>query len=117
MVKTNRNFEIFKREFEKYRKLFGLTGFNIIYSHEPLEHKFATVLYSIENAEATVKLSSTPPYVPKGNKISIKALARHEALHLLLGRFEWYARMRFVNEDQLNDANEEIVVKLEGLIP
>jgi len=117
MGKTNKDFEVFKREFEKYQKLFGLIGFNIFYSHEPLEHKFATILYSIENAEATVKLSNTPPCVPEGNIVDVRALAKHEAIHLLLSRLVWYTNQRCVMQGVLEEAEEEIVVKLEGLIP
>jgi hypothetical protein len=116
MKKSNRDFEIFKSEFEKYRKLLGLTGWQIFYEHKPLDDKFASIKYVLSDGCATVMLNSELPSHLIDHK-DIKRDAKHEAMHLLLSRLVWYANQRCVAQDALDEAEEEIVVKLEGLIP
>jgi len=117
MAKINKDFEIFKREFEKYRQCFGLTGFATFYQCEPIAEGFAHIDYSLDDMSAIVTLNSEPPARVEGYPQDFRELAKHEALHLLLARYDWYAFKRFVSRENLQEANEELVVKLVGLIP
>ena len=116
MRKSNKDFETFKREFERYRKLLGLIGWQIFFECEPISDKFAQVKYVLGDGCATVTLNSQLPSSLAPHK-DIKRDAKHEALHLLLSRLVWYANQRCVTQEALDEAEEEIVVKLEGLIP
>ena len=117
MEKSNKDFEIFKREFEKYRQCFGLTGFATFYQYEPTAEGFAHIDYSLSDMSAIVTLNSEPPTRVKGYPRNIRKLAKHEAIHLLLARLTWNANMRYTTQDVVNEVEEEIVIKLEGLIP
>lgn len=115
MRKSSNDFEIFKREFERYHKLLGLTGWQIFFEYEPISDKFAQLKYVVGDGCATVTLNSQIPSNLAPHK-DVKRDAKHEALHLLLSRLAWYANQRCVTQEALDEAEEEIVVKLEGLI-
>lgn len=64
---------------------------------------------------ATVRLNSKLPKKDKAFK-DIKTSAKHEALHLLVMRLDHRARCRYLGEEEIYEAVEELVTKLEGLI-
>ena len=64
---------------------------------------------------ATVRLNSKLPNKDKPFK-DIKGSAKHEALHLLVGRLEQNGRYRFTSENEIYESVEELVFKLESLI-
>jgi len=51
-------------------------------------------------------------------RLYTKKFAKHEAIHLLISKFDELARRRYVaSSDDIYRANEELVIKLEKLIP
>ncbi len=116
MTKTNTDFELFQAEFKKWQKRFGLTGYNIYFSYEPLGTAFASIKVSQGDMAATVRLNSKLLNENKPFK-GIKLTAKHEALHLLLGRLEQNGRYRYASEEEIYESAEELVHRLEGLIP
>ena len=112
----NRDFELFQSEFKKWQKLFGLTGYKIYFKHEPDDGYFASLTINQGNAIATARLNSKLPNKDKPFK-DVKNSAKHEALHLLVARLEKNGRCRYISDDEMYEATEELVHKLEGLIP
>ena len=114
---VDKDFEIFKKEFKKWQDKFGLNGWATYFVQEVLENKdtFAELRRDIENMTATACLNNE---ISESNKQfkDINRTAKHEAIHLLVGRLADCGRYRFVNEDELNEAEEELVHKLEGLL-
>jgi hypothetical protein len=115
-MSTNKDFELFQSEFKKWQKLFGLTGYKVYFKYEPLEKSFADIEINQEDVVATVRLNSKLPDKDKPFK-DIKRSAKHEALHLLIGRLEINGRYRFVSSGEMYEAAEELVRRLENLIP
>jgi len=114
MKVAQKDFRLFRKYFMEYRKLFGLTGYRIYFRFEPLgDGTTANITVEYERSIATVRLGSSPY---NEDDFDIKSFARHEALHLLLGRFNHKAYARFVSEDEIREANEEVVMKLEQLV-
>jgi len=109
-------FQRFQRYFRQYQKVFGLTGWMVYFKHEPLDGYFADVTFSCVDMVATVRLSSILEEKDWKQR-DIRRSAKHEALHLLLGRIEYEAKVRYTVEGTLYEAVEEVVHKLEGLIP
>jgi len=64
---------------------------------------------------ATVRLNNKLPKKDREYK-DIKRSAKHEALHLLVGRLEHNGYCRYSTENEIYEAAEEIVHKLEELI-
>lgn len=109
----NKEFADFQKHFRYYQQLFGLNGYKIYFKHEPLVDRFAQI--STGNQNATVSLNSK---LAEGSKPfrDIKGDAKHEAIHLLLDRFSCNAKWRYASKDEIEESEEELVVKLENLI-
>ena len=113
---SSKDFAEFKKTFMKYQQLFGCTGYKIFFEREKLKNDCANITIRDECRIATVKLDSALPEREKKDQ-PIELLAKHEAIHLLLARYVHYAESRYVNEEQVIEAEEELVRKLEKLIP
>jgi len=111
----NKDFALFQSEFKRWQKLFGLTGWAVYFEYKPLERSFADIAINLEDMVATVRLNSDLPEKDKPHK-DIKRSAKHEAIHLLVGRLEFNGRYRFVSDGEISESAEELVRKLENLI-
>ena len=111
----NRDFILFQKYFTEYQQRFGLTGYKIYFRYEPLNSTFAEIRFGEHDQVATVALNSNLPEKDKPFK-DIKLTAKHEAIHLLLHRLESNARWRYSSASEIDEADEELVVKLEQLI-
>ena len=111
----NKDFVTFRKCFEDYQQRFGLTGYKVYFKYEPLERSFAEISSTQNDMVATVRLNSKLPSKDTAFK-DIKRSAKHEALHLLVQRLEHRARCRHVADEEIYEAVEELVNKLEGLI-
>lgn len=112
----NEDFALFQSEFKKWQELFGLTGYKVYFKYEPLEGYFADISINQGNMVATVTLNSNLPEKDEPFK-DIRRTAKHEAIHLLVGRLEQNGRYRFTSENEIYESTEELVFKLENLIP
>ena len=111
----NKDFELFKDCFEEYKRRFGLIGYKTYFKHEPLEKSFADININHSEMVATVRLNSELLDKDKPFK-NVKRSAKHEAIHLLVGRLEQNAHYRYSSEAEIYEATEELVFKLEELI-
>ncbi len=111
----SKDFSLFREQFVKYQRLFGLTGYKAYFKHEPIDSAFASISINYTDMVATVRLNSILPSRDKPHK-DIKGAAKHEALHLLTARLEGDARYRYSTESMICESAEELVHKLEELI-
>ncbi len=114
-VLEGNDFELFQQEFKKWQYLFGLTGYRVYFKYEPLEDRFADITVEQSDMVATVRLSNNLPDKAEPHR-SVKQSAKHEAIHLLLHRLESLGRCRYIGSEEIYEATEELVFKLEGLI-
>ena len=115
MKKTNDDFLQFQKIFKDYQVKFGLTGYQVYFKYESLEHSFANITINQFDKVVTVRLNSKPDKKTEPFR-DIKKSAQHEALHLLIYNMEDLARARYIQEWIVNEAAEELVNKLAGLI-
>ena len=113
--KARHDFELFQKEFKKWQQKFSLTGYKVYFKYEPLDNCFAYIKINQGEMVATVRLNSNLPDKDKPFK-DIKRSAKHEAIHLLVGRLEQNARYRYSSENEIYEAVEELAFKLEGLV-
>jgi len=111
----NKDFELFKSEFKKWQKKFGLTGYKVYFKYEEIDGSFADISINQGEMVVTVRLNSQVPSKDEPYR-SVKDSAKHEALHLLVGRLEKNGRYRFTSENEIYEATEELVRRLEDLI-
>ena len=98
------------------KKSSGLTGYQVYFKHEALDSSFADIKIGQGDMVATVRLNKQLPTKDKPFK-DVKRSAKHEAIHLLVGRLEQDGRYRYCSEPEIYEATEELVNRLEGLIP
>ena len=109
-----KDFELFQSEFKKWQNRFGLTGYKVYFKYEPID-SFASISINLAEMVATVRLNSKLPDKDEPHK-DIKQSAKHEALHLLIGRLDENGRYRFTTSGEIYESAEELVIKLEDLI-
>ena len=118
MKTTNKHFQIFKEECQKWIDKFGLSGWEVSFVHQTYsENTYATCFTALVGMRATIYF--TDKWDNEIRKISpetIKQSAKHEAIHLLLARLSDNGRARYINELEMNEAEEELVRKLEKII-
>ena len=114
-MKGNNDFATFQKEFTKWQQRFGLTGYKVYFKYEPIDKGFASIIINQGEMVVTVRLSSELAGKDKPHK-DIKQSAKHEALHLLVGRLHQNACYRYSSEVEIDEATEELVFKLEELI-
>ena len=112
----NKDFAEFQKHFKHYQQLFGLTDYKVYCKHGPLDGVFAHITMARNDRMATVSLNSELPDKDKPFE-DIKRSAKHEALHLLLDELEHMAKGRYlITEEEIDEASEGLIHKLEGLI-
>jgi len=115
MVYSEEDFVLFQSEFKKWQERFGLNDWQVYFKHEPIDGSFATIVTDLGGMIATVRLNNDLPEKDHPFK-DVERTAKHEALHLLIGRLEWNGRARHASEAEICEAAESLVNRLEGLI-
>ena len=111
----NSDFSEFKKWFKYYQNKFGLLGWKVYFKHESVNDKFAGISLNLSGMVATVRLNNKLPDEVKPLR-DIKRSAKHEALHLLVGRLEANGRERYILDNEMYESIEELVNKLCELI-
>ena len=109
---TKKDFELFKQEVDKGIEYLGLFNWKVTYAHE----KLASSVYARTNMDMqgmTALISLNTICNVDGEIRSITTNAKHEVLHLLLGKLWLLGGYRFVAKGELDVAEEEIVIILE----
>ena len=112
---TPEQFEIFKVEFTKWQKFFGLLGWEVSFDHRDIEHR-GTITFDIASRCATVTLGKKwDNYDIEIDKVDICKTAFHEACELLLGRLRVLALARFLHQEEIDEEVHVIVRTLENV--
>jgi len=113
---TEKQFELFKKECLYWQDRFELHNWEIHFRYQEDNNVRAGINFSIVGYVATVFLSKEWNNYKIITDQDIKIVAKHEMIHLLIGRLGQIGETRFVIEDELKEAEEEIVRKLEYII-
>lgn len=113
---TKKDFKLFKKEFRKWQRFFGLKNWKVVLLHEDTEERgLADINSNISGYISTCKLSVNWPKC-EYSKYQIRKTAFHECIHLLLARYAVAAKCRFINESELDEADHELVRILENTV-
>lgn len=115
MSKKVAEFELFQKEFKRWQQKFGLTGYQVYFKYEPMDDAYADIIINQGSMVVTARLNSKLSDTAAPHR-DVRKSAKHEALHLLVGRLEQDGRYRFSSANEIYEASEELVVRLEGLI-
>lgn len=116
---TKRDFARFKKLFKEYVQFFGLTQWQISFHHKPMVDTLASVEFDLSGKFAQVTLTTEydSGHLDSATDDVVHFAAKHEAIHLTLGELTVMAQRRFVNQQDLEDAEEGIVRIFEKIIP
>jgi hypothetical protein len=121
MKTTKKDFELFKSETERLMKEWELNNWHPAWEHKKLADANAKTEADGSCYNVTFCLSADidfDKFIFRQIKKEdfIKRLAKHEVIHLLLGRVMHCAEARFCTDSEMNEAEEELMRKLEVII-
>lgn len=117
MKLTQKHYELFKSYCLEYQKKFDLMGWNIAFQFKKLTESYAKASMDLEASNVTICLTTEwDETVIKVSDYELKQIAKHEVLHVLLGRLECLAQYRYVMSRELDAAGHDIIQKLLVLI-
>jgi len=108
------HFNIFKKECVKWIEKFKLDNWEVHYRWQEKESARASIDINLDGYIATINLNRE--WDSYEGVEELKQCAKHEVVHLLLGRFSVNANARFVSENDLSESEEELVRKLDKLL-
>lgn len=117
MKTTAKHFEIFKKECQKWIKVFGLYGHRFYYQHEDIKgRQIAYCIYPDDHEDRAFTLGLTVNLDCEYSMIDIKKSAFHEVMEAFLYRIGNLARCRYVQPEEIDDEIHNIVRILENTI-
>ncbi|KKM57112.1 hypothetical protein LCGC14_1550870 [marine sediment metagenome] len=115
---TRKHFDLFKIEVKKWIQNFGLTDWNVYYSHIKLNLK-AQCKYDLVGRVATLSLSTEyiDDTIEYNIEQDIKMSAFHEVCELLLGPLESMVDQRYaLGIDDVEEERHRIIRRLENFV-
>ena len=109
---TRQHLTRFKDQFTEWQNDFGLKEYTVSFKTKKFKDRFAEIEVNAEGCIATVWVNESE----KWYNWLIDTVAKHECIHLLLGRFAELASGRYVNEDELSAEEERVVCVLEKVL-
>lgn len=119
MKTTQKQFELFKKECRKRSDRFELNCWRLDFYLKDISKTKRQALVEIDYASCVVDMNFHIEIIKNRGETwneLIKDLAKHEMLHVLTGNLTELAESRYVTPDELDKAQEELVVKLENII-
>jgi prephenate dehydrogenase len=110
---TKKDFKVFCDSVYYWINEFGLKGWHLYFEHVYLENSLAQVTYNIITRIATFKLSTIWDIPVSNRDINLRAF--HEVLELLLSRLNILAKLRFINEGEIDEELHNIIRIFENI--
>lgn len=111
MAKDN-NFRIFVKECKFWVDKLHIDGWGVEYSMSKLGNveSFATITFQSNGMKARITFYQRQNEDQSADQI--REHAKHEIMHLLIARYATMAENRFCRDEELEQAEEELVQKL-----
>jgi len=119
MTKTTKaDFNLFKRECEKWVGIFGLNGYEFRYSHEYSEEgdSLADVVWETVPRSVHIRLCRNWADSYGKDDFQIRLCAFHEVLHVFIGKLSNLARARYIKEREIGEEEHAIIRTLEKVL-
>lgn len=115
MKTTKKQFDLFKKECKKWRKVFGLISYDVNYKLGTDEDNVGECKYPTNIGDRNVRLSFNSNSGSLTN-YEIKKIAFHEVMELFLYKLVELAETRYITSQEVYDAIHEIIYTLEHVI-
>ena len=117
MRTTQKQFELFKKECRKWIDRFELSGWQIDFYLRDIDSSQAQVQRDYMSCIANVNFHTEITKSPDETwEELINDTAKHEMIHILLSNLVLLAGSRYVTTDEIEKAEEELVVRLGKII-
>lgn len=117
IVLKQKHFDYFKKCCNYYIDKFKLDSWSFFFHQESQNGSMAKTRINYVDQVATVILAETWNSIGIFDlKKEIKNTAKHEIIHVLIGRFAGLVNSRHVGEDEMTNAEESLVIKLSSLL-
>lgn len=119
MKTTEKHLKVFREQFLKTIELLGVTGWEIYFTYTDDKDKYASVATDCVAHVATAMLCKEWDDLDGGYLLTdehLRSKATHEACHVLVARLHSLAIARFKTEDEVNQAEHELVRRIEALV-
>lgn len=118
MKTTKRHFEIFKRECEKWIKIFGLVDWEVWYEHKKLKHEnwLAQHASNVVGRNIWYALNTEWDQAVPLTEHEIKASAFHEVFESRMANLRAIAKERSLNDDELDEEIHAIVKLIQNVL-
>lgn len=114
---TKEDFEYFKECCKKWIDLFELNNWEVHFDHKEDKEARGSIARNLAGYIATIFLAKEwDNTICSITKETLDQVALHEVIHLLLGRIYGVAGARFVSSEELSEAEEETIRKIEHVI-
>lgn len=111
---TKRHYRLFQEEVRKFQKDWGINGWVLEFEHSKLEPGYlAMVERDFGQGQALISFSTFWEVEPIQE--NLRSIAKHELLHVILGRMRGLATTRFCSEGELDAAEHELINLLETI--
>ena len=114
MKTTASEFRRFKREARRLLSKLGLTGWRVVFLHEPLQGCYGDMHADHVGRICTIRYNSERDIIATPE--DPERVARHEVLELFLSRFEWIAENRWGSRQELAEEKHHVIRCLENLL-
>ena len=114
---SKEDFEVFKKECDKWISFFGLCGWRIFYEFiDAGEDCYAQIRYNLLDRVATITLNLFIYDETERTEVDVKRSAFHEVCELLLARISLFGKERFVNENEIDEEIHNLIRIFENTI-
>jgi len=112
---TKKDFELFRREVERWLEIYGLKGWSVEILHKTyVENSSASLFYRVGARDAEYYLSKD--FGKDKTELGVRLAAFHEVTHHLLGKLIHVAVERSHDEDMINAEEHEVIKTLQNTL-
>ena len=114
---TQKHFEIFKAECERWIKTFGLFGWKFYFQHENVDgRQIAYCIFPDKPEDRVFTLGLTVDLECEFSMIDFKKAAFHEVMEAFLYRISYLGECRYIQPEELPEERHNIIRTLENVV-
>ena len=118
MKTTKKDFELFKRECERWVEIMGMFGWRFHYQHKDHENHrvFAYCIWPDEAADRVFTLGLSVHLDRKPSNHDIRKAAFHEVMEAFLFRISFLGGCRYLQPEEIPEERHNLIITLEKVL-
>ena len=117
MKTTKKHFEAFKKECQKWIKIFGILGWRFYFQHQDVcKNSLAYCIFPDNIEDRVFTLGLTLNIDRDSSMLDFKRSAFHEVMEALLFRLRYLANARFLNSEDIDEEIHHLIRTFENAV-